>query len=576
MPDSIRVVNMIPSSLSGETNQDSEPNLAVNPANTLQIAGTAFTPNPDGSSADSPIFYSDDGGATWSLLEIIAGTPVRDQTLRFATQGGHLYAGILWGSGGSVASINFDILRTTDFTGLNVMTRLARRTNDDQPFVQAATVPSGVDAGKDRVYVGSNDHAPSNIPATIDQLLDATAAAPVVTTIRLEGRTVSRDGFQTRPAVHTNGTVYALFYAWISGASSSDVVIVRDDNWGIGASPYNALKDSVDHKQGVRIVTGVNDPGLSLYLGQQRIGGDLSIAVDPNNSAHVYVCWGELQSGTYTLHVRKSTDSGATWPADIRTISNATNPALAVNSSGRVGLVYQQVSGSSPNQRWNTIIELTTNNFGSIVSHMLANTPVSSSTYKFDPYLGDYLYLMSVGSNFYGIFCADNTPNTANFPSGITYQRSADWTNKILKDLSGNTVSVSIDPFFFSVSPLKWIKELKPEIKELKEVKEYLPDKLYILDHKPAKLDTPEKLQLPFEGGKFIVEKFDEGWQNWQEQESEAIRTMAQRIDDLEQRLATARAFIEPAERPQVAETAGEKPSAKAAAPTQRGRGKKG
>src|SRR5436190_14130967 len=40
------VVNMIPRSLSGEANQDSEPTIAVNPANPLQIAGSAFTPDP--------------------------------------------------------------------------------------------------------------------------------------------------------------------------------------------------------------------------------------------------------------------------------------------------------------------------------------------------------------------------------------------------------------------------------------------------------------------------------------------------------------------------------------------------
>ena len=41
----IKLVNMIPSSMSGETNQDSEPNIAVNPANPRQIAGSAFTPS---------------------------------------------------------------------------------------------------------------------------------------------------------------------------------------------------------------------------------------------------------------------------------------------------------------------------------------------------------------------------------------------------------------------------------------------------------------------------------------------------------------------------------------------------
>jgi len=61
---------MIPQSLSGETNQDSEPNIAVNPANPLQIAGSAFTPNPMGG-ANAPIYVSTDGGDTWSLNNIV-------------------------------------------------------------------------------------------------------------------------------------------------------------------------------------------------------------------------------------------------------------------------------------------------------------------------------------------------------------------------------------------------------------------------------------------------------------------------------------------------------------------------
>src|SRR4051812_12360107 len=49
-PAGFLLVNMMPKSLSGETSQDSEPHLTVNPANALQIVGTAFTPNPGGGS----------------------------------------------------------------------------------------------------------------------------------------------------------------------------------------------------------------------------------------------------------------------------------------------------------------------------------------------------------------------------------------------------------------------------------------------------------------------------------------------------------------------------------------------
>ncbi len=191
MPDHIKVVNMIPINSSGETSQDSEPNIAVNPANSLEMAATAFTPSPNVGSANSPIFYSNDGGIFWSLLDIISGTPVRDQTLRFSPSG-TLYAGVLWGPGSSFPTINFDILRTKDFSGLVQMTRLATRVNDDQPFIQAGFVSRGTGAGNDRIYVGSNDHASANIPATIDLSLDATASPAVTKTVVIESRTVGR------------------------------------------------------------------------------------------------------------------------------------------------------------------------------------------------------------------------------------------------------------------------------------------------------------------------------------------------------------------------------------------------
>jgi hypothetical protein len=453
MADVLTIVNIIPNNSSAESNQDSEPNLAVNPANPLEMAATAFTPSPNAGSSNSPIFYSSDGGNTWHLRDIIAGTPVRDQTLRFAATGGMLYAGVLWGGGNNIALINFDILRTNDFSGLTTMTQLATRTNDDQPFVQASTVPGGPDAGKDRIYVGSNDHAPANIPATVDLSLDAAAAAPATNTVVIEGRNVVRDGFQTRPAVHPDGTVYAIFYALLADGTF-DVVIVRDDNWASGANPFNAIIDPGDNNQGLRIATGVNNPFLGLILGQQRIGGDLSIAVDPNDSATVYVVWGDQQGGTYTLYVRKSTDSGVTWSGNLRTIANATNPALAINNKGRLGFLYQQVTGLAPGQRWETTLELTANDFASTTSYVLANTPAATPIRNGQPYLGDYLYMMAVDTSFYGIFSANNTPDKDNFPNGVTYQRNADFATKTL--LAGDNVTqvqASIDPFFFKVAP---------------------------------------------------------------------------------------------------------------------------
>src|ERR1700692_1748506 len=67
------LVNMIPQSLSGETNQDSEPHLTVNPANPKMIIGTAFSPNPGGG-ALGPVYRSLDFGSTWTVNAIVPST----------------------------------------------------------------------------------------------------------------------------------------------------------------------------------------------------------------------------------------------------------------------------------------------------------------------------------------------------------------------------------------------------------------------------------------------------------------------------------------------------------------------
>ena len=65
-----RLVNMIPQSRSGETNQDAEPTLTVDLNDYSRIVGSAFTwDNLTGSpmvTATAPIFVSLDRGATWT------------------------------------------------------------------------------------------------------------------------------------------------------------------------------------------------------------------------------------------------------------------------------------------------------------------------------------------------------------------------------------------------------------------------------------------------------------------------------------------------------------------------------
>jgi len=450
----ITVVNMIPKSNSGETNQDSEPNLAVNRENPLQIAGSAFTPNPQGP-GNAPIYVSVDGENTWSLNPIVPSrSSTADITLRFGKK--NLYAGII--KQPTKPQLVYEVLRTKDFTNSTLMEVLLRRKGVDQPWIEVFAPVNGSHSGKDLLYVGNNDFGNQPLTATIDISLDGASSAPTFNTIRIDSRagtTDPQDAPAIRPAIHDDGRVYAAFYEWTSfnrqnNIATSNVVVVRDNNFGMpNSNVFSALVDTNDGGHGVRVVSNIRVP-FDIELGQQRLGGDLSLAVDPTNSSTVYLAYAEQKlGGIYTLHVIRSIDGGSTWSSDLRSIESATNPALAINDSGRVGFLYQQFIDN----RWNTHFEMTSDGFKTRQDSLLATVPADNPPSQFDPYLGDYDYLTSVKNDFYGIFSTSNEPNKVNFPSGIIYQRNADFDAHKLLDEDGSTeVSISIDPFFFKVT----------------------------------------------------------------------------------------------------------------------------
>jgi hypothetical protein len=127
-------VDIIPQSLSAESNQDSEPHLTVNPSNPNEIVATAFTPDPGGS-ANAPIFVSTDGGRSWILNVIVpsaAGSATHDITTGFSGTGNSLYAGIL-----RAPSSDLELLGTPDGSQPVTMRTFQSRNDADQPFTHA-------------------------------------------------------------------------------------------------------------------------------------------------------------------------------------------------------------------------------------------------------------------------------------------------------------------------------------------------------------------------------------------------------------------------------------------------------
>ena len=468
----VQLVNAIPAMYSNEAHSDSEPGLAVDPSNLSQMVLTAFTPCPPLiSTTNAPIYYSVDGGNTWQLNCILPGNNptfgTGDVTTRFATSGGVLYAGDLRGGAG----LTLNILRTNDFTSATPMTLLVTRSCEDQPYTQAMTA-----AGTDHVYIGNNNLADSKLfpcggvtgqSASIDWSLDAATAPPPAgfQTLVLNGRTTcGQDLPSVRPAIHSSGKIYVAYFRnepaspCFAGTNTVDIVVACDNNWG--SDSYADCKDPGDGLAGVLAVTGLTMSWKG-NLGTERIGSQLTIAVDPNNAKTVYIAWGDgTDPSKFTLHVRKSSDNGIHWDAtDSLTITPATNPALAINSNGIVGFLYQKLvspgtckTGGAPAACWETHLQTFDGTAWTDLPQPLANVADNAGSFP----LGDYDHVLSIGKDFYGAFSANNYPDTSNFYPGVQYQRYVDWGAHQLYADGGHTIKVSssIDPFFFKVTPI--------------------------------------------------------------------------------------------------------------------------
>jgi hypothetical protein len=464
------LIDMIPPTLSGETQQDSEPFLAVDQKDPNLMVASAFTPSPDSQSHDAPLFFTVDGGKTWELSSDVIPSPGKadDITHAFGGQQGVLFGSVIRSDDRELLELISDNVKAH-----KAMTSQAHRRDEDQPFVSAATF--GV---TNRVYVGNNDlsQRESGRTATIDVSvnrgesyvpirLEFRNSADVSACTPLKG--LAQDGPSVRPAIANDGTVYVSYMGWRSfvgncGAAviTSDVVVLRDDHGAISSEPFRDLKDPKDGKIGIRVAAGVTVPwSLVPTLGQERLGSTLSLAVDPNDSRTVYVAWGDRvgNGDVYTIHLRRSRDGAANWSPDLFSRRDAANVALSVADNGTVGILYQAHVGAGDGV-WETHLAQTNRNFSTMQDTVLAITPSdppSAPKVEQLPYLGDYLGLVAVKDEFRGVFSAANTPDPHHFPHGVLFQRLVDASSNTLTNGQGVPVTPSIDPFYFSVSVLR-------------------------------------------------------------------------------------------------------------------------
>src|SRR5205085_5225003 len=122
---------------------------------------------------------------------------------------------------------------------------------------------------------------------------------------------------------------------------------------------------------------------------------------------------------------------------------NAALSCLAINSRGRVGLLYQQLVTGRMETHFRSTLDGT--NWDDT---LLARTAPSPN------FTGDFARLVAVSLDFYGVFPAMNAPDPANFfPNGegtFRFLRNTNGASLVGSD-GATIIAPSVDPFFFKV-----------------------------------------------------------------------------------------------------------------------------
>lgn len=454
----LKIVDIIPNTDSAESDQNSEPSLAVDPLDPTQMIAGSFSSNFVGSGVASPYFKTTDGGTTWSDYGSLI---TQDKTIAWKQDGSGVLTTILLNNvistySGTAGGSSFGS-PISNFNPGDVL---------DQPWLR--TGPSN------HVYVGYNDlSAAGGETASVLVSTDGGSTFTPVTVDRVG--TPIQDAPSVRLAVAGN-TVYSVFTRLNSVADTdsfgetrynSQVVVVRSDNGG--ADGFNALGSGGNGVQVATPLSVFGNTDAPRALGQERTGGDVAIAVDPNNAQHVVVAYGNApgatESGQLQLVVAESIDGGATWNTKFTTSAStrSAEPALSILGNGTIGFLYNNYDPAT--DKLSQHLLTTSDDFATTNDTTLATESNATPISDFSPYVGDFFDLSSVGNTFYGIFSASNADNGTNAQfANLNLQRDFTGTPGTasfqLTDGIGNPVAASIDPYFFSYSAsatVSWI-----------------------------------------------------------------------------------------------------------------------
>lgn len=387
---------------------DTEPSIAVNPANPQEIAIVSFSEGWD-VTTPAPVWKSADGGATWTKERLIPQSPTSasgpgDQKLAYDAAG-HLF----------VAELGFDVL---DFvarqTGLTNTPLTAGATyGNDQPHIAVDNSSTGTCAH--RLYSPWLDTTQLNAHSMVS---DSDNKGVTLTTLAA-GDNAAFPNRTTRIAVAPDGKAYVV-YKTREGAINSDFETVhfrvaRSDDCG---ASWNALGAGGVSVHGTSPVTtyftqsfGNSTKG---FVNRAR-SSDAWIAVSPITGAVSVAFVNKDASGFAQIYVATSTNQGATWNSERATdgTHNSAFPEIAVNDDGRIGVLFIDYDDSGAATLFRHHLLVSPFLGTQWVDEVLQTMDPSTLSNALNGFIwGDYEGLTAHGTTFYGVFTGESIGRT--------------------------------------------------------------------------------------------------------------------------------------------------------------------
>jgi hypothetical protein len=409
---------------------DTEPSIAVNPTNPLEIAVVAFSGN-WGTTQNAQVWKSTDGGLTWTPVPQIPVPQAGllgpgDQKVVF-DRNGRLHVAELGSVGGGGANFDF-ILRQTGTA--NAVLAVGAAYGDDQPHLDVDLSAAGPCAG--RMYSPWLNFGVANQRSMVTNSADRGVN---VTNVGA-GNNAAFPNRTGRVAIAPNGRVY-LVYKTREGALTAEPNAMENAHFRVTRSDDCGATWNANGAGGVSIHgAGTVQTFFTIQFGNPAGGrpvararsSDAWIAADPNNG-DIYAVYVRRDASTFgQIYVARSTDQGVTW-ASTR-VSDGTQhsayPEIAVAGNGAIGVLYIDFVDNGTTTQFRHRFARSFDSGATWNTQVLQSTNPAGLAGAATGFLwGDYEGLTAFGNTFYGVYTGQATGRTTPQFDAIFFRDSA-------------------------------------------------------------------------------------------------------------------------------------------------------